>query len=171
MLNQWIWSSLICRYVSQRDAQRISLCCDGTRTQHMHVRCIHVISNNTEAMQASAPANKDPCGAAAAATRHGLLDNSVTDAFYSSADTKTIQDAMLHLPAQSRTYNRTHCELHIVCENDLCACLNWLGRLRVRHSNHAVGVARLEHRGLGVPWLLVLQAAAAAAPTVISTSY
>jgi hypothetical protein len=27
MINQWIWSSVICRYVSQRDAQRISLCC------------------------------------------------------------------------------------------------------------------------------------------------
>ena len=27
MLNQWIWSSVISRYVSQRDAHRMSLCC------------------------------------------------------------------------------------------------------------------------------------------------
>jgi hypothetical protein len=31
MLNQWIWSSVICRYVSHRDAQRISLCCRAQR--------------------------------------------------------------------------------------------------------------------------------------------
>ena len=30
MLNQWIWSSIITRYVSQRDAHRIVLGC----TQH-----------------------------------------------------------------------------------------------------------------------------------------
>ena len=27
MLNQWIWSSVISRYVSHRDAHRMSLCC------------------------------------------------------------------------------------------------------------------------------------------------
>ena len=38
MLNQWIWSSVISRYVSQRDAHRMSLCC-STQVRQVCLLC------------------------------------------------------------------------------------------------------------------------------------